>query len=90
VYSFGILALEILCGRHPGDVTPLWTIVRSSTVDDDTMPLIYKLDQRLPPPVDPIVKKLVSIAMIAFECLIENPQSRPTMEQVSKNLVMLK
>jgi hypothetical protein len=90
VYSFGILALEILFGRHPGDVTPLWTIVSSSTVDDDTMPLIYKLDRRLPHPLHPIVKKLVSIAMIAFACLIENPQSRPTMEQVSKDLVMLK
>ncbi|MCH79631.1 LRR receptor-like kinase [Trifolium medium] len=84
VYSFGILALEILFGRHSGDVI---SFVSSSTLDDNTMPLIYKLDQRLPRPLHPMDKKLVSIARTAFACLIENPQSRPTMEQVSKDML---
>ncbi|AES78802.1 putative protein kinase RLK-Pelle-LRR-XI-1 family [Medicago truncatula] len=87
VYSFGVLALEILFGKHPGDVVPLWTIVTSTL---DTMPLMDKLDQRLPRPLNPIVKNLVSIAMIAFTCLTESSQSRPTMEHVAKELAMSK
>jgi len=87
VYSFGVLALEILFGKHPGDVKPLWTIVTSTL---DTMPLMDKLDQRLPRPLNPIVKDLVSIAMIAFTCLTESSQSRPTMEHVAKELAMPK
>jgi hypothetical protein len=36
--------------------------------------------------LNPIVEELVSIAMIAFACLTESSQSRPTMEQVSSSL----
>ncbi|GAU46274.1 hypothetical protein TSUD_174500 [Trifolium subterraneum] len=79
VYSFGVLALEILFGEHPGDVVSLWTIV-------DAMLLMDKLDQRLPHPLNPIIEELVAIAVIALACLTESPQSRPTMKQVSKDL----
>jgi len=80
VYSFGVLALETLFGKHTGDVISLWSTIGSTP---DIMPL---LDKRLPHPSNPIVEELVSIAMIAFTCLTESPQSRPTMDLVSKEL----
>jgi serine/threonine protein kinase len=83
VYSFGVLALEILFGKHPGDVVSLWTAVGSIP---DPMLLMDKLDQRPPHPLNPIIEELVTIAVIALACLTESHQSRPTMKQVSKEL----
>ncbi|RHN45467.1 putative protein kinase RLK-Pelle-LRR-XI-1 family [Medicago truncatula] len=83
VYSFGVLALEILFGKHPGDVISLLNTIGSIP---DTKLVIDMFDQRLPHPLNPIVEELVSIAMIAFACLTESSQSRPTMEQVSRSL----
>jgi len=87
VYSFGVLALEILFGKHPGDVISLLNTI--SSIPDAKL-VIDMFDQRLPHPSNTIGKELVSIAMIAFACLTESSQSRPTMEQVSKELVMSK
>ncbi|PNY02014.1 LRR receptor-like kinase resistance protein [Trifolium pratense] len=89
VYSFGVLALEILFGKHPGGfiyhslLSPLWKIM-SNILDD--MSLADKLDKRLPQPSNPFVNELVSIARIAIVCLTERSQSRPSMEQVTKEL----
>jgi hypothetical protein len=83
VYSFGVLALEILFGKHPGDVVSLWTAVGSIP---DPMLLMDKLDQRPPHPLNPIIEELVTIAVIALACLTESHQSRPTMKQVLKEL----
>jgi hypothetical protein len=54
----------------------------------DTMPLMNKFDQRLSRPVNPRqVKELVSIAKTTISCLADTPQARPTMEQVSRELL---
>jgi serine/threonine protein kinase len=63
VYSFGVLALEILFGKHPADIlsNSLQWIIMGSTLD--TMPLMNKLDQRLSRPANRRqAKELVSIA----------------------------
>ncbi|KAJ1437308.1 Tyrosine-protein kinase, active site [Sesbania bispinosa] len=62
------VALEILFGKHPGDV--ISSLLSSSwTVVDDIMPLMDKyLDQRLPHPTNPIVKELVSIVRMTIAC----------------------
>jgi serine/threonine protein kinase len=83
VYSFGVLALEILYGKHPGDSLQ-WTIMDSTL---DSTPLMDELDQRLPRPMNHIAKKLVSIAKTIISCLAESPRSRPTMEHVSRELL---
>ncbi|RHN45557.1 putative protein kinase RLK-Pelle-LRR-XI-1 family [Medicago truncatula] len=73
VYSFGILALEILYGKHPGDIisnSSQWTILNSTL---DSMPFKDELDQRLPRPMNHIAKKLVSIAKTTIFCLDERP-----------------
>lgn len=88
VYSFGVLTLEILFGKHPGDIvsTLLQSNGTSSTID--VMLLMDKLDRRLPSPTNDIEKEVTSIARLAIFCLSKIPRTRPTMEQVCKEFVM--
>ncbi|KAE9595172.1 hypothetical protein Lal_00009275 [Lupinus albus] len=85
-YSFGVLAMEIIMGKHPGDLISLF--MSSSTVPiANNLLLIDTLDQRIPQPTkNPIVGELILIAKLALTCLSTNPHSRPTMEEVSKQL----
>ncbi|CAL0314642.1 unnamed protein product [Lupinus luteus] len=85
-YSFGVLALEIIMGKHPGDLISLF--MSSSTVPiANNLLLIDTLDQRIPQPTkNPIVGEIILIAKLALTCLSINPHSRPTMEEVSKEL----
>jgi hypothetical protein len=48
----------------------------------DTMLLIDMLDQRLP-----YVQEVELVIRVAIACLTESPRSRPTMQQVCKQLV---
>ncbi|KAI5430547.1 hypothetical protein KIW84_034939 [Lathyrus oleraceus] len=79
VYSFGVLALEIIYGKHPGDII-------SNYGQRNTMSLMDILDQRLPRPTNTNAKQLLSITKTLFSCLDESPRSRPTMEQVSMEI----
>lgn len=82
VYSFGVLALEVVMGKHPGE---LISGLHSGAVQR----LKYKdvLDPRLSPPANYNVgAELASIVNIAVSCLNEDPQSRPTMRSVAKFL----
>ncbi|XLR19750.1 hypothetical protein S83_047662 [Arachis hypogaea] len=89
VYSFGILALEILLGKHPGDAaSSSMVMIPSSETLDNKFLLKDKLDHRLPYPTNLIAVEIMQIVKIASACLTENPRSRPTMEQVVKDLVV--
>ncbi|KAI9092771.1 hypothetical protein K1719_027568 [Acacia pycnantha] len=83
VYSFGVLTLEIIMGEHPTEL--ILSLVENSTTND----LLSKevLDLRLYTLRKPVPREVILVAKIAFSCLNENPQSRPTMEQVSRELV---
>ncbi|KAK4275649.1 hypothetical protein QN277_018692 [Acacia crassicarpa] len=83
VYSFGVLTLEILMGRHPAELTCFGTHISTSY----SLPLKNVLDQRLPPPSNLVAEEVMLIAKIALACLNEDPRSRPTMEQVSSILM---
>ena len=82
VYSFGVLALEILMGTHPGE---LLTSLSSSSPQD--MMLNEILDQRLPPPNRLVARDVFFIATIAFACLHAKPKFRPTMKWVSQEFL---
>ncbi|KAI9126739.1 hypothetical protein K1719_002335 [Acacia pycnantha] len=86
VYSFGVLALEIIMGKHPRDLIMFTTDAPTIVAPD----LNFKevLDQRLPYPQDLEVEKVMLIATIALTCLNGNPRTRPTMEQVCNELAM--
>ncbi|PHT39554.1 hypothetical protein CQW23_18408 [Capsicum baccatum] len=83
VYSFGVLALEIIKGKHLGEY--ITVIANSSTMDYDVQ-LSDFLEERLPYPEDRVNELLVFIIKIACSCLVENPKSRPTMQFISHNL----
>lgn len=90
VYSFGVLSLEVIMGKHPGDMI---SFLSSSTPSMSLtghyiLPLLLKdvLDQRLSSPKDQMAEEVFSVAKLAFSCLQINPQSRPTMRQVSQDL----
>ncbi|XP_020202606.1 MDIS1-interacting receptor like kinase 2 [Cajanus cajan] len=89
VFSFGVLCLEILMGKHPGDlIFPLYSSSETSSVSN----LLLKdvLDQRLPHPVKPDVEEVILISNVAFACLSENPRLRPNMKQVHNEFLMPK
>ena len=83
VFSFGVLALEIIMGKHPGDLISSLLSSTSTTYD---MLLKDMLDQRLSLPINQVAREVLSIAKIAISCLHTVPQSRPTMQQVSQKL----
>ncbi|KAG8480714.1 hypothetical protein CXB51_025408 [Gossypium anomalum] len=83
IYSFGVLTLEVLLGRHPGD---LLSSASASMSNDKQVLLQDEIDPRLPPPKNQVAKDIVPAIMIAVSCLNSNPQLRPTMKQVAQAL----
>lgn len=81
VYSFGVLALEVIKGKHPGDSIS----VLLSQSSEETH-LKGALDERLPFPSRILEEQLLSIIVLSKACLHSNPQSRPTMHIASQML----
>lgn len=82
VYSFGVLALEVMRGRHPGDLISSL----SASPGKDNVVLKDVLDPRLPPPTLRDEAEVMSVIQLATACLNGSPQSRPTMQMVSQML----
>ncbi|CAL5337194.1 unnamed protein product [Camellia sinensis] len=84
VYSFGVLALEVLMGSHPGTL-----ISNLTSLVDQGIQLKDVLDPRLSPPTtQKIADELTSIVNLALWCLRADPKSRPTMHVASELLEM--
>ncbi|KAI3682197.1 hypothetical protein L2E82_50060 [Cichorium intybus] len=82
VYSFGVLALETIGGKHPGG---LLSSLNYSTCQDTTFESI--LDKRLSYPTDRLIKKeIIRVYHVALACIVTDPKSRPTMRNVSQEL----
>lgn len=82
IYSFGVLVLEILMGKHPGEFTSSLNAMADEEID-----LKDVLDPRLPPPSNQkIGDELTFTVKLAVKCMHGNPQCRPTMHSVSKLL----
>uniref|UniRef100_A0A6N2K7A5 non-specific serine/threonine protein kinase n=1 Tax=Salix viminalis TaxID=40686 RepID=A0A6N2K7A5_SALVM len=83
VFSFGVLALETVMGKHPDELV---STLQSST-DQQEIETKNVLDPRLPPPSgERIEKAVVSVVMLAFSCLKVNPDFRPSMHDVTNAL----
>ncbi|XP_050220821.1 MDIS1-interacting receptor like kinase 2-like [Mercurialis annua] len=85
VYSYGVLTLEVLMGKHPGEFI---SYLHSSTTNR-CIDLEDVLDSRLPPPADQqLTDKLCCMLGISLSCIRINPHSRPTMRDVARGLQM--
>lgn len=82
VYSFGVVTLEIMMGKHPGE------LLNSSTAPSGNPDLLLKdlLDQRLPHPTGQIAEEVMYIVNIALACTRTDPEVRPTMRFVAQEL----
>ncbi|KAI8558917.1 hypothetical protein RHMOL_Rhmol04G0133400 [Rhododendron molle] len=81
VYSFGVLALEVIKGKHPGDF-----VSSLLTPGVENVQLRDVLDQLLLPPSPQVEEVVMWIIRLAIACLHSNPQSRPSMHIVSQQL----
>ncbi|KAL6331524.1 hypothetical protein AAG906_011464 [Vitis piasezkii] len=91
VFSFGVVTLEVLMGRHPGDLISYLSSLSLSSSSPSSSTSYFSLlkdvlDPRLSPPTDQVVEDVVFAMKLAFACLHANPKSRPTMRQVSQAL----
>ncbi|RDY07045.1 MDIS1-interacting receptor like kinase 2, partial [Mucuna pruriens] len=84
VFSFGVLAFEVLTGNHPGDL-----VSYLQTCSEQKINLKEILDPRVSSPMkNHIPKELDLVANVALSCLKTNPQSRPTMRNIAQLLEM--
>ncbi|XP_027166050.1 MDIS1-interacting receptor like kinase 2-like [Coffea eugenioides] len=81
VYSFGVLTMEVIKGKHPGDL-----IAYLMSSKPEKIELKDLFDQRLLYPNQEIENILASVLKVARECLHVDPQSRPTMLFISRLL----
>ncbi|KAF3794685.1 Serine/threonine-kinase-like protein [Nymphaea thermarum] len=85
VFSFGILLLEIISGRHAIDVNHA-----PPSIIDWAIPLIRKgkfaalYDPRIGPPRDPAIRR--QLAVIAARCVRSSRERRPSMAEVVEAL----
>ncbi|CAN6323784.1 unnamed protein product [Urochloa humidicola] len=97
VYSFGMVALETLMGRHPGELISslLHSRSRSRRLPDTdeqggdgewSMLLKDAVDQRLDPPAGKVAGQVVFAFAVALSCVREDPDARPTMRNVAQDL----
>ena len=91
VYSFGVVTLEVIMGRHPGEL--ISSLLSSASSSSPTPPstlhhflLNDMMDRRPSPPVNQAVDAVALAVKSAFACLHLHPQSRPTMQQVARVL----
>ncbi|KAM5575727.1 MDIS1-interacting receptor like kinase 2-like [Rosa sericea] len=85
VYSFGVLALEVMNGKYPSDL--IRSLLSQAEIREENLPEDV-WDDRLEPPTGKILEELVTVLMLAVTCLHPNPQFRPTMYDVSQVITM--
>ncbi|KAJ6903908.1 MDIS1-interacting receptor like kinase 2-like [Populus alba x Populus x berolinensis] len=89
VYSYGVLTLEVMMGKHPWNFIPSLMFSASTSSSSPTghnTLLKDVLDQRLPSPENELADGVAHVAKLAFACLQTDPHYRPTMQQVSTEL----
>ncbi|CAI0548263.1 unnamed protein product [Linum tenue] len=84
VYGFGVVALEVIIGKHPGDLI-------SSLTTSPPHPTLLKdiIDDRITQPGEDgeVAKGVFAIAKFALACVRAEPSSRPTMQEVTMDMV---
>ncbi|KAJ6745171.1 LEUCINE RICH REPEAT FAMILY PROTEIN EXPRESSED [Salix purpurea] len=91
VYSFGVVTMELMMGRHPGDLISTLSShasSSSSSISPISQQTLLKdvLDQRISLPKNRAAEGVVHIMKIALACLHPSPHSRPIMGNISSEL----
>ncbi|XP_044511510.1 MDIS1-interacting receptor like kinase 2-like [Mangifera indica] len=82
VYSFGVIAMEVIKGKHPDDIISSLL----SHLTSESMLVKDILDQRLPLPPPEVEEQVMTIVKLATACLHADPRSRPSMHMISQML----
>uniref|UniRef100_A0ACD5WVX9 Uncharacterized protein n=1 Tax=Avena sativa TaxID=4498 RepID=A0ACD5WVX9_AVESA len=90
VYSFGVIAMEILTGKFPGGlISSLYSLDETQAgVGKSSALLLLRdlLDHRLEAPDGQLAAKVVFAFVVALSCVRTNPDARPTMRIVAQEL----
>ncbi|XP_042035925.1 MDIS1-interacting receptor like kinase 2-like [Salvia splendens] len=88
VYSFGVLALEVMFGDHPGNFVSSVTMMKISTQFAQNMMVQQLLDKRLPSPDEDVrvSREVAGVVKTALKCISSDPKSRPSMKEVAQEL----
>lgn len=81
VYSFGVLVLEVIMGKHPKDL--FQTILPSR---EQNIMVKELLDQRPAPATTTEETDIALIIKVALSCIDASPQGRPTMQEAYRTL----
>ncbi|XP_047973676.1 MDIS1-interacting receptor like kinase 2-like [Salvia hispanica] len=88
VYSFGVLALEVMFGDHPGDFVSSMMMMKRSTQFAQNMMVQQLMDKRLPSPDEDVrvSREVAGVVKTALKCISSDPKSRPPMKEVAQEL----
>ncbi|CAM8991447.1 unnamed protein product [Rhodiola kirilowii] len=79
VYSFGVVTLEIMMGKHPGELLSSYNTSTELLLKD-------LLDQQLQTPTGQLAEEVSFLLKVALLCTQETPELRPTMHLVAQDL----
>ncbi|XP_047965895.1 MDIS1-interacting receptor like kinase 2-like [Salvia hispanica] len=84
VYSFGVLALEVMFGDHPGDFISSMTMTQVA----QNIMVQQLLDKRLPSLEEDVrvSREVIGVVKTALKCISYDPKARPCMKEVSQEL----
>ncbi|KAL6296994.1 hypothetical protein ACE6H2_005136 [Prunus campanulata] len=86
VYSFGVLALEVIKGQYPNNIL-IGSLLSPALSREGKIP-VELLDGRLPPPTDKVLDEIFTILKLAVPCLHANPKFRPSMLDASQIIAL--
>ncbi|KAI3850041.1 hypothetical protein MKX03_024916 [Papaver bracteatum] len=90
VYSFGVIILEVLMGRHPSEIITLISQKNNSSSSSGNVEKNIRLrdilDECIGVPSDVVQNEIMCILKVGLPCLRGDPLTRPTMEEVSAQL----
>ncbi|KAI5016040.1 hypothetical protein ZWY2020_005772 [Hordeum vulgare] len=82
VYSFGVLVLELVTGKHPRDLLDGSLLSREQAILVNDI-----LAQQPTRPTTTEENSLALLIKLAFSCLESSPQARPTMREAYQTLI---
>ena len=80
VYSFGVVVLEVLMGKHPGDMQNFLFSLGDQFILEEF------LDKKLSQPKTEEAKDVRQCISVALDCLLPSPKDRPTMLKFYQDL----